>query len=88
VWSYLEKDLGLSQQNVPRNLEAFEMALRNLFRISYNFIESLFRNHLFKANGEKLLEHQCFAEFVCCLGAKSEHALETTTTVYSESQTV
>jgi hypothetical protein len=75
VWFYLEQDPSFEREKVPENLENFEKALRSLFGLGYNFLDSIFRIDLEKTVGQNLRENGSFPECVSYLRAKPSEAV-------------
>ena len=66
---HLEKDFGLNWQGIPQNVEAFEEALKKIFGLGYNFLDSLFCQSLQETTEVDPQSYRSFAECVSCLGA-------------------
>ena len=74
LWYCLEQDFGFDRSKVPENIEAFEQALEKFFGLGYSFLESLLRNYLCEAIGERLDRYHSFAE---CVNYLREVSLDT-----------
>ena len=70
VWFCLEEKFGFNRKKVAENIEAFEEALQKIFGLGYNFLDTLFRQYLQEATGEKFHNCASFAECVSLLQSR------------------
>ena len=64
IWFCLEEKFGFKRKEAPENIEEFQEALRNIFGWGYDFLDTLFRQYLNEATGEKFHNCASFAECV------------------------